>query len=250
MLIKNGANAEQRDRLGQTALDYASVRSDQTHNEVVGLLTSRGTLQYREHGDAILPKTPDDRDFVMKVAEAIKRRVLSQSDGVKLILAPRTYPILPGDDSSYERLDCERLSTFTLVDSGTELGPLSVSRCTQHAQRARQMAEHGAQAVPALQKRLAEKRDEEQERKAGLYSAHHTLEDGSDFYFFPVIAVGHGAFVIYTVVLYTPKAERAVIVQAATYPMCEREKYKELALCKNLEQALQGLAVQVLQGNY
>jgi hypothetical protein len=249
LLLINGASIEQRDKLGRTALDYASERRYRPDGEIARLLTPRGGVTRDTPGDARLPKTQEDREFVAKVSDAIKRIALSPSDGLTLSLAPGAHPILPGDDSSYERLECERLAAFTLTGSANELGGLSVSRCAQHAQRSRQLAANGAQGLLALQKGLPGNWDEAQARKAGFYPARRTLGDGSEFHYFPVIFLGHGVFVSPTAVLYSSASQQAVIVQLMNYPLCERENYRDLSLCKNPEQTLQKLAVEVLQGN-
>lgn len=86
-------------------------------------------------------------------------------------------------------------------------------------------------------------------REIGWYYVQETLSDGSEFYYFPVLAMGHGVFTAYTEALYDKKTAMAVVVQAAPYPMCEqfREHYKGSAMCADVRGLLRRVA-QTLQG--
>jgi ankyrin repeat protein len=238
VLLKNGASIEQRDKLGRTALDYASERRSEPDKEIARLLARR---------EGVSRDPPQDREFVTQVVAAARRILLSQSDQLTLSPEPRAYPLLPGDDSGYERLECEKFAAFVLTGSANQQGGLSVSRCERNANRADQLAANAAQGLLALQKGLGENWNEAEARKAGIYSAHRTLDDGSSFHFFPVIFVGHGMLAMPTAVLYRRRPEQAVIVQVVIDPLCGREDYKDLPLCRNLEQTLQRLAVEVLR---
>jgi ankyrin repeat protein len=238
VLLKNGASIEQRDKLGRTALDYASERRSEPDKEIARLLARR---------EGVSRDPPQDREFVTQVVAAARRILLSQSDQLTLSPEPRAYPLLPGDDSGYERLECEKFAAFILTGSANQQGGLSVSRCERNANRADQLAANAAQGLLALQKGLGENWNEAGARKAGIYSAHRTLDDGSSFHFFPVIFVGHGMLAMPTAVLYRRRPEQAVIVQVVLDPLCGRDDYKDLPLCRNLEQTLQRLAVEVLR---
>jgi ankyrin repeat protein len=239
LLIDRGADLSRRDKLGQTALDYAKGARN---SEILTLMKSAGV----ESKEISREEIKEQQDFADSIAIKIQK---SLGEGIKdFSLSPGTdsNPVLPGDDSSVEMVECEKRSIFTIYDYASEQGRIAVSVCNKNAQRARDLAIHASQTTSTALKDIGiPELSEVQIRKAGWYAVHKTLSDGADFYYFPMIFVGHGIFTTQTAVLYNKKSADAVVIQFSSYPMCESDAYKNAPACKNIDETLESLAVAV-----
>ena len=89
---------------------------------------------------------------------------------------------------------------------------------------------------------------EEDARKIGWYYAQENLSDGAEFYYFPLIAVGHGVLGVYSGVLYDKKTGSAVVIQTEARQMCGEnfvKEFKDAPFCTDMRGTLKRLAQSV-----
>jgi hypothetical protein len=190
---------------------------------------------HAQYQDPREPKTKEDRDFYTKVVRAIQQKAPLQDGKFVLTLAKRVGPLFPAKNAdTFEKVDCEMVAAFNVLGYGNEVAQISVSDCT-NGSRLRELAVKSRDQ--AFLKRLSEAGKEADLRKAGLYYSMEKQGDGSEFYYFPVIALGHGMIAIYTGVLFNSKTGHAVVVQIGNDPMCTnfQSYYKDSPICSDLE---------------
>lgn len=185
-----------------------------------------------------MPQTQEERQFYAAASKAIYQVMPQEKERFSLALADRANPSFPGEGrNNFEQVPCERIAAFTFIGYANELGGISVALCRNGA-RVRQLAAKSRVNIAAMLKELAV--DGANARKAGWNYELETLGNGAEFHYFPVIAIGHGILTAYTGVLYERKTGRAVVVQAAPYPMCEhfREYFGTSPFCADMRQSL------------
>lgn len=239
LLVERGADLNRRDKLGRPALDYAASARN---SEMLALLKTAGAAPHELSPEEI----KEQQVYSARVAQEIQKSLGAGNKEFRLSPEVGKNPVLPGDDSSVEMIDCEKRSDFTVYGYANEQAHIAVSACRKNAQRVRNLAIHADQVLGATLKSIGQPGlTEAQARKAGWYSAHERLDDGSDFYFFPVISVGHGILITHTAVLFDGQSAQSVVIQFSAYPMCERKEYLDSIACQNIEKALRDLAVAV-----
>jgi hypothetical protein len=197
--------------------------------------------------DPRMPQTQEERQFYTIVSRAIYQVVPQEQERFTLGLAERANPVFPGEAmNDFEQVPCERLAAFRIFGYGNQLGLITAAACRNGA-RVRELSEKSRADLAAKLKALSV--DENSARAIGWYYVRETLSDGSDFYYFPALAIGHGILTNYTGALYDKKTGAAVVVQAAPYPMCEsfREYFKDSLVCTDIRATLMQL-VRALRG--
>jgi hypothetical protein len=197
--------------------------------------------------DPRMPQTQEERQFHAAVSRAIYQIVPQERERFTLGLADRANPVLPGEGTNDpEPVPCEKLAAFQVLGYGNALGHITAATCKNGA-RVRELSAGSRTSLTAKLKDLSI--NEDQARRIGWYYVQETQSDGSDYYYFPVLALGHGVLAVLTGALYDKKTGIAVVVQAVPYPMCEafRERYKESPMCTDMLETLRRIA-QTLQG--
>ena len=198
--------------------------------------------------DPRMPQTQEERQFYSAVSRAIYQVMPQEKERFVLALGDRANPIFPGEGTnSFEQVPCEKLAAFRYIGYANDLGGITAAQCKSGA-RVRELSAKSRARLVALLKTLPVK--DEDARKTGWYYELETLSDGSEFYYFPVLAFGHGILAAYTGALYDKKSGTAVVVQATPYPMCEnfRQDYDKSPFCADIRQALMRVA-RTLQGS-
>ena len=188
--------------------------------------------------DPRMPQTQEERQFYTAVSHAIYQVVPKEQERFTLGLAERAIPALPGEGmNDFEQVPCEKLAAFQIIGYGNQLGQITAAACRNGA-RVRELSEKSRAVLAAKLKSLSV--DEKSARAIGWYYVHETMSDGSDFYYFPVLAVAHGVLTVYTGALYDKTTGGAIVVQVAPYPMCEsfREHFKDTPMCVDVRGAL------------
>jgi hypothetical protein len=196
--------------------------------------------------DPRMPQTPEERKFYSVVSLAIYQVMPQEKERFTLTLADRTNPIFSAGANGFEQVPCEKLAAFHFIGHGNELGGITAAVC-KNGSRVRELSVRSRASVAADVKTLGA--SDEDARKIGWYYAVEALGDGSEFYYFPVFAFGHGVLSAYTGALYHRKSGMAVVVQASPYPMCEhlRQYYDASPFCADIRQTLKRVA-RTLQG--
>lgn len=197
--------------------------------------------------DPRLPQTPEERQFHSAVSRAIYQVMPREPERFVLALADRANPVFPGEAAGhFEQVRCEKLAAFAFLGYANQLGSIAATHCMD-ASRVRELAAKSRARLAATLKALSV--SDEDARKAGWYYAAETLGDGSEFFYFPVLAVGHGVLGAFTGVLLDRNSGAAAVIQAMPYPMCEgfRRHYESSPFCADMRQALRRIA-QTLQG--
>lgn len=209
--------------------------------------TVPATVAQPQVHDPRMPQTQEERQFYAAVSRAIYQVIPQEREQFTLGLADRANPVLPGEGmNSFEQVPCEKLAAFQVFGYGNQLGQITAAVCKNGA-RVRELSLKSRASLAAKLKGLSV--NEDNAREIGWYYVQETLSDGSDFYYFPVLAIGHGVLTAYTGALYDKRTGMAVVVQAAPYPMCEhfREHYKESPMCTDIRGTLKRVA-QTVQG--
>jgi ankyrin repeat protein len=241
LLLERGADVSRRDNAGRAALDYANERNDPP---MVALLKAHGAPPGLEEQDIATQQA-----FAAAAGQSIQKAFAAANAPVTLSRAETgTNPVLPGDDSGVEEIECERRSNFTLYGNANEQGRIGMYLCESMAERVRELALHANKDYAAMLKRSGQSGvTEEQIHRAGLYFRHQALPNGKDFYVFPLFNVGHGLLALHIGVLYDGRIKRAAVVELAAYPMCERKEYADTPVCKDAETVLKSLAVDMMR---
>jgi hypothetical protein len=182
--------------------------------------------------------TQEERAFSESVARQIHTTLPEGKSFYLEVTKPRA-PAFPGDQiNAFNQVDCEKLASYEIYGDASQLGQISVAVCNDGI-RVRSLAERAPGSLSAVLKQLPVNAADA--RKMGWYYSHNILVDGSTFYYFPVIAMGHGVLAAYTAALISKSSRRSVVIQISTYPLCERHTYKTFPLCANTEGTLKKL---------
>ena len=190
-----------------------------------------------------MPQTPEERRFYALVQRAIYQVTPQQQGRFQLGLADRTAPVFNAAGDGIEQVQCEQVANFSIIGFANELGQIGGSVCKNGA-RVREMAMRASDGLTATLKNLPPLSDE-QARKAGLYYSQETLADGAEFFYFPVLLIGHGVLGPVTGVIYDKKTGSAAVVQAALLQMCGEQFGKDFddsAFCTDPRGALKRVA--------
>ncbi len=193
-----------------------------------------------------MPQTLEERQFYATVSRAIYEVMPQERERFTLALGDRTNPIFPGEAANnFEQMPCEKLAAFQFIGYGNQLGGITAALCKNGA-RVRELSANSRARVAAMLKTFPV--NDADARKIGWYYSLETLSDGSEFYYFPVLAVGHGVLSAYTGALYDKKSGMAAVVQATPYPMCEhfRKYYDGSPFCTDIRQTLMRVARTIL----
>ena len=167
-------------------------------------------------------------------------------DRFSLAGGERSAFALYGDPpSALVPLDCQRAVTFTIISGANDLGAIGVGICDEHAARLRTLApraRQGLDGVVASLKRSGAQWREDEARRAGIFYQ-LTSSGGGDLHYFAVLLIGHGVLVTPTVVLL--RADRAIVVQAATTHLCDPDR-APVKLCTDVQGNLSEIARRVL----
>jgi hypothetical protein len=190
-----------------------------------------------------MPQTPEERRFYALVQRAIYHVTPQQQGRFQLGLADRTAPVFNAAGDGIEQVQCEQVANFSIIGFANELGQIGASVCKNGA-RVREMAMRARDGLAAALKNLPPSSDE-QPRKAGLYYSQETLADGAEFFYFPVLLIGHGVLGPVTAVIYDKKTGSAAVVQAALLQMCGEQfgkDFQDSAFCTDPRGALKRVA--------
>jgi hypothetical protein len=190
-----------------------------------------------------MPQTPEEKQFYSVVSRAVTQVMPLEKGRFALTLGDRGNPSFPGEGrNNFEQVPCERLAAFGFLGYATELGKLTAAACKNGA-RVRELSAKARARLPLMMAGLPIK--DEDARKLGWYYAQETLSDGAEFYYFPLIAVGHGVLGIYSGVLYDKKTGGAVVIQAEAGQMCGEhfaKEFKDALFCTDMRGSLKRLA--------
>jgi len=190
-----------------------------------------------------MPQTPEERRFYARVQRAIYQVTPEQQGRFGLGLADRTDPVFNAAGDGIEQVPCEQVANFSIIGFANELGQIGGSVCRNGA-RVREMAMRARDALAATLKNVP-RLSEEEARKGGWYYSQETLADGAEFFYFPVLLIGHGVLGPVTGVIYDKKTGSAVVVQAGLLQMCGEQfgkDFQDSAFCTDPRGALKRVA--------
>jgi hypothetical protein len=179
-----------------------------------------------------MPQTPEERRFSALVEGAIYQVTPQQQGRFRLAPADRSAPVFNAAGDGVEQVPCEQVANFSIIGFANELGQIGGSVCKDGA-RLRELAMRARAGLAAALKNLPASIDA-QARKAGLYYSHETLADGAEFFYFPVLLIGHGVLGPVTGVIYDQKTRSAAVVQATLLQMCGEQfgkDFQDSAFC-------------------
>ena len=189
-----------------------------------------------------MPQTPEEKQFYAVVSRAVTQVMPLEKGRFALTLGDRANPSFPEAQNNFEQVPCERLAAFGFLGYATELGKLTAAACKNGA-RVRELSAKARARLPLMMAGLPIK--EEDARKIGWYYAQETLSDGAEFYYLPLIAVGHGVLGVYSGVLYDKKTGSAVVIQTEARQMCGEnfvKEFKDAPFCADMRGTLKRLA--------
>jgi len=206
------------------------------------VLAAGSAAGQKTYDDPRFPKTPEEKEFSARVVREIHRLVPRNKETFTLGLADRgTEVVFPGPAmNEFERVHCERREAFRFYGFANEVGGIIVAECAD-GERIRALAAKAR--IPEEIAKLSTASPEEL-RKYGWDIRHEKLDDGADYFQYPLIGVGHGILVVHSAVYFSPKTRRAWVIQLSDYPMCHNygDDYKTFPLCSDKSGFLKALA--------
>ena len=169
-----------------------------------------------QHPDA--PKTDEEKAFYSAAAKAIFQVMPAEKERFALTLAQRHPPTFPGrEPNTLEQVPCEKTASFGMLGYATELGHITAAACNDGA-KVRTLSLRARASLASLLKQLG--MTEADARKAGWYYSQETLPDGAEFFYYPVLLIGHGIVGPVNAVLFDKKTGKALVVQMEARQMC------------------------------
>jgi hypothetical protein len=185
------------------------------------------------------PQTAEEKQFYAAVGRAVYAMVPFEKGRFALGFGDRTQPAFPGSTTnSLEQVPCEKLAMLNIHGFATQLGQLGVAVCNDGA-RVRALSRRSRASLAALLKQLGV--DEADARRVGWYYAEDKLAGGAEFYYFPVLLIGHGVLGPLTGALYESTTRRAIVVQLDVHQMCGEQfgqDFKDAPFCADARAAL------------
>jgi hypothetical protein len=224
-------------------------RLDRRCAAALGILCLAAATSQSQAGAPGIAGAREEREFGAGVAREVHQAMPRNPRAFQLAVADASAPAFPGEaTNAVVQVECERLAAYRILGYGNDQGSLAVAACNDQP-RLRDLAIKARGRVDAaLESFLAP----EQLRAVpgmGWHYAREVSSDGSESYYFPVIAVGHGVLSDFTAIYLDKALRRAVVVQVSPEPMCgsSRPLYAESPLCTDLEATLKRLAKAIAQ---
>ncbi len=142
----------------------------------------------------------------------------------------------------FEQVTCRQGVALSIVGSSGDSGGIQVSVCTEHRHRLARQAKNAEGALRGVLDaigKVAPKIEDEKLRQAGWFYEKTILPDGTEMHYFPVLIVGHGIMVAYTVIVVGES--HTIVVQAAAANLCHGEA-RDPTICTNAMGGLQQIA--------
>lgn len=185
--------------------------------------------------------------FQQEALKAIYAVLPFERERFALSLSYDPTPVVLYAGDNVTQVTCASNAGFTILSQANDAGLVAVNVCPEHVARLRALAIGSARSfddmLATLQKN-APPIPADKLRAVGLYRERSTLPGGADQHYLAMIAIGHGAAILPTVVLLTDT--QAVVVQAAAPKLCG-EGGNPFALCADPKGTLSAIAQRLLR---
>ena len=247
-LLASGANPNAVDDHGATPIAWAQRRHDTV---LVEALRKGGA------SEPVKPVRPRYEDpalsaFDRSVARSIDEVAWFDPDRFSLSwFSPRqsaVFGFYGATPPSMEQVKCEQAVVFHVIAYANDQAMIQVGVCKRESHRIIELSRRAKSSVSTLITMLSSMGAKpEQWARLGLDWKHERLGANRELFTFPLIEIGHGIVVAYTIVLVDNSASHTVIVQADVAQLCKGNSLRT-PLCANTNRALTDIATRVMGG--
>ena len=243
-LLAAGADPNATDERGWTALAAATRRHDAP---MMKMLADAGAK----------PAAAPPRQTRNISGSAFAKNVASDLDDIANFDFPRfglnsvhenVAFAFYGKGSQIEQIKCERSVAFSIVANANVAAGIQAGVCEREARHLSELSANSSGAIDTSLNQLAQGDESKRKQFAqlGLAYAKSKAQNGSDVHSFPVVWIGHGVGIVYTVVVIQRNGQSAVVVQADTSRLCEMLGMKvQTPLCGEPQKSLIDLALRI-----
>lgn len=160
---------------------------------------------------------------------------------------PTSFELYGEHPGQYEEIVCERSVGFDILLNANVMGGISFGVCDREAQRVRKLVSVAKQNVDVMVAKISSsggKIDPFELKQRGWTYEKDAGPEQSVSHYFPVILIGHGIMFVSTAVMFSEKADKAVIVQVNGMNLCDnvRALQSQTVLCSDPKGAVKDIA--------